>query len=199
MGLSESAFLLGESPTEITPEFVDDVILGFQNSLPDTELPEVISVQTRPDAIDGECFNNVRHQIEEFGGAQCFGWRVNLLPSIYIYGEFHAVWRRPDGVLFDVSPVVSDRQRNVVFIRDKRRVYEGRRIAHISAVLWDVFEVHAYLKVLKKVECVDNAIYDAVLQGQNPILLCEQLNELRGELKGAWASLRQAWNSSHKT
>jgi hypothetical protein len=199
MELSQSGILLGETPTEIMPEIVDDVIRQFQTLLPDTDTPETITVQTRPDAIDGECFQNVRHQIEEFGGAQCYGWRVNLLPHIYIYGEFHAVWERLDGQLVDVSPVVPARQGNVVFIRDKRRIYEGRRIAHISAVLWDVIEVRAYLKVLKKVECVDNAIYDAVLQGQNPILLCEQLNELRGELKEAWASLRQAWNSYHKT
>jgi hypothetical protein len=197
MESSESAFLLGDIPPEIMPECIDDVILRFQDCLPDTEPPEVISVQTRPDAIDGECFQNVRQQVEEFGGSQCFGWRVNLIPNIIIYGEFHAVWMRQDGLLVDVSPVVPAEQKQVVFIRDRQRVYDGHRTPNFPAILWDVPEVHDYLMSMRKISKVDDAIDVALRQGLLIDKLKDQRNELINESRILWSNLRHRWNSTH--
>lgn len=197
MELSQSGFLLGETPTEIMPAIVDEVILSFQRIIPNTELPEVISVQTRPDAIDGECFENVRNQVEEFGGSQCFGWRVSLIPNIIIYGEFHAVWMRQDGLLVDVSPVVPAEQKQVVFIRDRQLVYNGHRIPNFPAILWDVPEVHDYLLAMRKISKVDDAIDVALRQGLLIDKLKDQRNELINEASKIWSNIKHRWKSTH--
>lgn len=197
MELSQSGILLGETPTEIMPEIVDDVIRLFQKCIPNTDAPETIAVQTRPDAIDGECFQNVRQQIEEFGGSQCFGWRVNLIPHIIVYGEFHAVWKRHDGLLIDVSPVIPAEQKQVVFIRDRQHVFDGNRIPNFPVILWDIPEVHDYLMAMKKIDIIDNAIVDALRQGLHPDKLFAQRNEVIEESRSIWLNIRRIWNSTH--
>lgn len=197
MELSQSGILLGETPTEIMPEIVNDEIRQFQKCIPNTDAPETIAVQTRPDAIDGECFQNVRHQIEEFGGSQCYGWRVNLLPHIYIYGEFHAVWERLDGQLVDVSPVVPAEQKQVIFIRDKQRISNGNRIPNFPVILWDIPEVHDYLMAMKKIDIIDDEIARAKRQGLLPDKLFAQRNEVIEESRRIWLNIRRIWNSTH--
>jgi hypothetical protein len=48
-----------------------------------------------------------------------YGWKMREQPSAFVEGEFHAVWRRTDGTLIDVTPR-SDQSGTTLFLPDPR-------------------------------------------------------------------------------
>ena len=60
------------------------------------------------------CFENARRKAERSGGERRFGWMfqhklVQAIPGPgYLIAIHHAVWRAPDGHLYDVTPLHSD-------------------------------------------------------------------------------------------
>ena len=183
---------------DIMPNAIDETIRQFQAGIQNTLPPRVIEVRTRHDAVDGACFENVRKQVVEFGGDICFGWRVNCLPFIYIYGEFHAVWKRPDGVLVDVSPVFPPDQPHVVFIEDLHLRYTGKRIPNRTALLWKVPEVTTFIEILNSLEDINTALCVAVNDGRPVDELWKHKVWLQEQMMLAWNHLRNKWNASIK-
>lgn len=53
-----------------------------------------------------------------------YGWRLRELPSVYVEGEYYAVWRRPVGGLVDVTPR-EDQLTEIVFLPDSKNVWNG--------------------------------------------------------------------------
>ena len=62
------------------------------------------------------CFENARRKAEQSGGEALFGWMfqqklVRAIPGPgYLIAIHHAVWRAPNGYLFDVTPRHPDPQ-----------------------------------------------------------------------------------------
>jgi hypothetical protein len=85
-----------------------------------------VSIPIRPGAecLLDRCFENVRETITRHGGSLQCGWRLREQPLAYVEGEFHAVWRREDGVLIDVTPR-PDEADAIVFVPDPKMRWTG--------------------------------------------------------------------------
>jgi hypothetical protein len=72
------------------------------------ELPQVsamsVPVVSSPNARQRKCFYNVGDACAAVGGDVVFGWAIWIWPSVNIEVIHHAVWRRPDGEVVDVTP-----------------------------------------------------------------------------------------------
>jgi len=95
-------------------------------------LDESVFVEVSPRASSplANCFMDVRMQVEKRGGSIQHGWTLWEWPGIFAEGEFHAVWRSPDGLLLDVSPK-QDGERRILFAPDPKRVFVERRVDNI--------------------------------------------------------------------
>jgi hypothetical protein len=69
------------------------------------------------------CFENARGKAEQSGGEVRFGWMfqhklVQQIPGPgYLIGIHHAVWRGPNGYLFDVTPLHPEPQHHPLAVR----------------------------------------------------------------------------------
>ena len=89
-----------------------------------TSLP--ILLDTIPGADDEvrACFINVDKRVKSEGGETVFGWQFWEHPYM-IQAEFHAVWRKPDGSLVDITPKDDDHIRRILFVEDPVRKFDG--------------------------------------------------------------------------
>jgi len=67
--------------------------------------------------IAGNCHTNVLHRVREHGGERLNGWMIWEAPGLFAEGEFHCVWRSPDGDLVDVTPR-RDGEARILFLPD---------------------------------------------------------------------------------
>jgi hypothetical protein len=89
--------------------------------------PFFVDVSPRADSVLDDCFMDVRRQVDEQGGSIQHGWTIWEWPGIAAEGEFHAVWRKPDGCFLDVAKK-KDREQRILFAPDLARVFAGSRI-----------------------------------------------------------------------
>jgi hypothetical protein len=54
-------------------------------------------------AILEGCFDNVQEKISREGGSIVYGWKIHV-SRIVFEAERHAIWKSPDGTLFDITP-----------------------------------------------------------------------------------------------
>ena len=52
---------------------------------------------------------------------------MRVQPSAYVEGAFHAVWRRPDGALIDVTPR-KDGLNETLFLVDTKMSWQGEDV-----------------------------------------------------------------------
>jgi hypothetical protein len=113
-----------------TPSGINKHVRILRDKIASPVEPVFVRVQTRSDARSAECFETTAKHVAEFGGSSVFGWQVWEWPGILIEGEFHAVWRSPDGEMLDVSR--KDEGENLtLFIPDPRLSYTGETIYSI--------------------------------------------------------------------
>ncbi len=113
-----------------TPSGINKHVRALRDKIASPIEPVFVQVQTRTDARSAECFEATATHVAEFGGSSVVGWQVWELPGILIEGEFHAVWKNPDGVLIDVSRK-DDGENQILFIPDPRITYTGEKIDSI--------------------------------------------------------------------
>jgi hypothetical protein len=65
--------------------------------------------------------------VRRSGGSVQHGWRMREQPSAYVEAQFHAVWRRLDGALIDVTPR-PDGSSEIIFLSDSRMVWTGEDV-----------------------------------------------------------------------
>jgi hypothetical protein len=67
----------------------------------------------------GHCYWNVNALVDKYGGEAIYGWQILHWPLLYVEAMHHAVWRRPDQVIVDVTHKCdTDRRNFTVFIKD---------------------------------------------------------------------------------
>ena len=128
-----------------TPKEIGDAVKRLRSAFGLGMEPTWVHVQSRADAGDRDCYKDVERQIAEFGGEIVYGWQVWEWPRIIIEGEFHAVWRSPEGSLIDVS-LKPDGEDRIVFVPDVTRRYEGRQRDNIRLALWTHPLVHRFME-----------------------------------------------------
>lgn len=111
-------------------EFINSVVTGGRG------LTMKIVPQEGAEPLD--CFGNVRRAADQHGGEIVFGWTIWEWPGVYIEAEHHAVWRKPDGELADITPA-QDGEETRVFVADPEATYdfenEGERRDNIRKAL----------------------------------------------------------------
>jgi hypothetical protein len=113
-----------------TPSGINKHVRTLRDRIASPFEPVFLQVKTRADARSAECFEATANHVAELGGSSVVGWQVWEWPGILIEGEFHAVWKSPDGELLDVSRKDEGEQR-ILFIPDPRIVYHGEAIDSI--------------------------------------------------------------------
>lgn len=113
-----------------TPSGINKHVRALRDRVASPFEPVFIQVETRPDARSAECFEATAKHVAEFGGTSVVGWQVWEWPGILIEGEFHAVWKSPDGELLDVSRK-DEGEQQILFIPDPRLSYAGETIDSI--------------------------------------------------------------------
>ena len=96
--------------------------------------PFFVDVLARSDSIGGDCFGDVSKQTDEHGGSIQHGWAIWEWLGIASEGEFHAIWRKPDGSFLDVTKK-KDREERILFAPDLSRVFEGRRMESVHTAI----------------------------------------------------------------
>jgi hypothetical protein len=74
--------------------------------------------------ISGACHLNVAHRVQHHGGERVFGWMIWTGP-MFTEGEFHSVWRSPDGELLDITPR-ADGEKFILFVPDPKTKVQAR-------------------------------------------------------------------------
>lgn len=114
--------LVPRAPLTITP-----AIASFAAELARDSRPVEVPIEPVPDATPLDCFAAVERVVTERGGDIFTGWRIFENPGFWLEAEFHAVWRRPDGLLLDITPAQAPFKR-ALFVPDPSAVYEGRQV-----------------------------------------------------------------------
>jgi hypothetical protein len=102
-------------------------ILKLARQIDATMTPEYVAVEPGENCLHGNAFENVALVIRRNGGSVQHGWRMREQPSAYVEAAFHAVWRRPDGLLIDVTPR-TDELTEILFLPDSRMVWQGEDV-----------------------------------------------------------------------
>jgi hypothetical protein len=102
-------------------------ILKLARQIDASGTPEYISVEVGEGCEPGDSNQNVTTMVRKFGGAIQHGWAFRIQPLAYVEGAFHAVWRKPDGSLVDVTPR-KDEQSVIPFMVDLRNTWQGEEI-----------------------------------------------------------------------
>jgi hypothetical protein len=108
-------------------EFCDSIVRG--------STPLVLVPRPPPGAPADHCFPLVQAAVAQHGGSMMCGWTIWERPKVFIEAEFHAVWDGPEGVV-DLSPLPPG-IRHRVFVPDRTRSHDGRRIDNIRRPLSD--------------------------------------------------------------
>jgi hypothetical protein len=104
------------------PSQIDDATLAFCATI-SPHAPFYVPVDPAPDTRVAYCFDNSEQQAARHGGEAAYGWAIWRWPGRWFEAEHHAVWRRPDGSLLDVTPQAGDPPR-ILFLPDPDAVYD---------------------------------------------------------------------------
>ncbi|HVU25768.1 MAG TPA: hypothetical protein VHE13_16680 [Opitutus sp.] len=118
-----------------TPKTIHEGVIRLCAKIGATQAPVFIPA-AKPESgfLPLYCFENSQAKVETSGGSVVLGWTLWEFPRVMIEGEFHAVWRSPDGVLVDVTPR-PDGEERILFVPDVSRRYEGLRVDNIRMAL----------------------------------------------------------------
>ena len=118
-----------------TPKRIHEGVLKLCAKIIADQMPTYLAA-AKPEAgfAPLECFENSRRKAEVAGGSVVHGWTIWEYPRVLIEGEFHAVWRSPDGLLVDVTPR-PDGEERILFLPDPSRRFEGLRVDNIRVSL----------------------------------------------------------------
>lgn len=75
------------------------------------------------------CFRIVECKVESNGGSLVIGWHIRE-SEILVEAILHAVWKKEDGELLDISPKPVP-TKEILFVQDTDTFYEGRQVDNI--------------------------------------------------------------------
>ena len=102
-------------------------ILKLARQIDPTSTPDYIAVEPGEGCVAGQSFQNVALMVRRHGGSVQHGWAMRVQTSAYVEGAFHAVWRRLDGALIDVTPPTHGLP-ETLFLVDNRMVWQGEDV-----------------------------------------------------------------------
>ncbi len=171
----------------VTPAEVSSDLRALIEEIAPSQVPLYVDVEPLPDAPSDECFALVDFMLEQQGGQAVVGWSIWEFPSLFVEGEFHCVWRRPDGRLVDVAPKKAECRR-ILFLPDLHRHYEGRQVSNLRRPIHIEPVLEAYL-----------ASFDAEFELMNRGERATQHGEIRltGAEAAEFARIQEIRGSTH--
>ncbi len=115
--------------------------------LPETNTPKIIPLHEELSSDVNFCFQNVKKQVNNFGGAQIFGWKI-WKHSFMIEAEFHSIWRNTSNELIDITPQ-ADNSKQILFVTDNKTKYDGKQIDNIRLRTIDNKLADDYIELAK--------------------------------------------------
>lgn len=173
--------------TTRVPDRVTSPIRRLCNRIHTGSVATFIPVKPEPDGELSDCFAIVDGKIKRDGGSVCHGWAVWFLPGIMVEGEFHSVWRSPDGDLLDVSPNPLNAEK-ILFIPDPIRLYEGRQVDNIRVPLSKDPRVREFIELAHKRYLVMNEgdlayqVGEVAVDDQKLMPIMQRMQQLAHEL-----------------
>jgi hypothetical protein len=171
-------------------------MIGYRIQIPDADnkfvaelraklylASEPIMLETVPGTNDEACgcFENVQKRVNTEGGDSLFGWQFWEHPYM-IEAEFHAVWRKPDGSLVDITPKDDREIHRILFVEDKVRKYSATQTDNVrinitgNGLIDDLIEVEkAKYRFLNK-DGRQNIIGEVMMVGDDALLWQSILN-----------------------
>ncbi|HEX8301936.1 hypothetical protein [Sphingomonas sp.] len=104
------------------PAEIDAATRAFCATISSAE-PLYVPVDPAAHAKVAYCFDNSVIQAGAQGGEAAYGWAIWRWPGRWFEAEHHAVWRRADGSLVDVTPQLGDPP-HTLFLPDPDAVYD---------------------------------------------------------------------------
>jgi len=129
-----------------TPRSLTHDIHELCKSVSPTTLPSYVQVLPEDFAVQNECYGNVAEKIRRDGGSLRYGWQIWEKKRLFVEAEFHAVWVSPQGEMIDVTQKDIP-TKNILFLPDPSRRFEGRRIDNIRRTLVDDPLLSEYLRL----------------------------------------------------
>jgi len=177
-------------PQRITPD-----VRRLCRKLGDVDEPVFIAVEPRTDSSVNVCFDDARDQAAEHGGSVQCGWLIWEWPGIMVEGVFHGVWRRPDGVLVDVS-FKQDGETRVLFVPDRTRIFADKMVPAIAHPIGSDPLIRKYISMTSRFDQLVSDRYRHRLGEQitlDPELT--ELNERKLEIGAHLLTLGRAFRS----
>ena len=116
-------------------------------------IPTYVIVQPERKALLHGCYENVQAAFEEGRGTPQYGFAVYNQSDLYMTAEHHAVLRRQDGMLVDITPDL-ERRRSILLVPTGdtfEDVLAG--CEHRYGLLWPLVDderVHKAVSIMKK-------------------------------------------------
>jgi hypothetical protein len=128
------------------PRSIHKFVLQLAEYIGAGKTPVWVPVRPAKGAIPHECFFNVPEYVKRHGGEVQYGWTVWQCANLFIEGEFHSVWKSPNGELVDPTPK-TDGENRILFIPDGRHVWNEVRVDNRRLALLDRPEIHDFIKL----------------------------------------------------
>lgn len=129
----------------VAPVGLPQRILDFCKKI-SSDQPVILSVMPESFSRIAECFDNAASKVEKDGGEVVHGWLIWDWPGVFTEAEFHAVWKSPEGIIRDVTATY-DGEKQVVFLPDPSRTYQGRRVDSIRVSASDNKMIGDFIKL----------------------------------------------------
>jgi hypothetical protein len=119
------------------------------------ETPFPIPVNPPPWARELDCIDVVRRLVQEGGGECILGWALWEWPRVLVEGEFHAVWKRPDGTFLDATPR-KDGDDFVLFLPDPKAVVDTWQKDNVRLPLASRREILDFIDIKERIHRAKN-------------------------------------------
>ena len=106
---------------------IGKAILKLAQQLSSASTPEYVIAEPDVECAPDCCYENVTVFVKRHGGSRQTGWLLRETPRVFVEGSLHAVWRRDDGKLVDITPRKGT-EAQILFLRDSNVKWEGEVI-----------------------------------------------------------------------
>ncbi|EGB16492.1 SEC-C motif domain protein [Pseudodesulfovibrio mercurii] len=143
---------------EIVPPNITEEVKDFCSEISTGPLV-YLSIQKEKYSLLDECFPNVQKKIEQDGGNILYGWKIWMIPNLFIEAEFHSIWESEQGDWIDITPNRSG-ENKILFLHDKNNGYNDKQVNNIRKNLSNNRLIDDYI-------LINNALYHFTNYGEN--------------------------------
>lgn len=113
----------------------------------------------------GLCYWNVDTMIRRHGGSVVHGWDVSIWRKSHISAMHHAIWKSPEGELFDVTETdpTTKTKTHSTFVSDDSILIDLQRAPRVPNRLFPITNnarTRDYMETLRALQAIDKQIAD---------------------------------------